>query len=152
MKKLFSILLMAIYLLFNFNFIVDATDGKENQKIDPNIYEKSEIRIQQKRTDKDTQTQEIPKEQQNLSFEIRNKPMEIEVMDQLFQTEVVEKNTITTMAKNLELFSYTENETINEVITDQQANQVNYLQYFMILLVTVTVVILFFIFPKLMKN
>lgn len=152
MKKLLSILLMVIYLLSNLNFTVVASERDKNEDIEPNIYEKKEIQIQQKGLDKNKQIKEIPLEQKKISFEKTESLEKEQFFDSLFQSSTIKKNTITEMADHLQLFSRTDSLEQEAFEKKEAPQQSNFLQYIMILLTVVAIGILFFVFPKIIKE
>lgn len=152
MKKLLSILLMVIYLLSNLNFTVVASESDKNEDIEPNIYEKKEIQIQQKGLDKNKQIKEIPLEQKKISFEKTESLEKEQFFDSLFQSSTIKKNTITEMADRLQLFSRTDSLEQGAFEKKEAPQRSNLLQYIMILVAVVAIGILIFVFPKIIKE
>lgn len=150
MKKLLSILLVIICLTSNINIVVKASNSDTD--LDPNIYEKKEIQIKQKNKDKNIQTKELPIEQKSLSFEIIEQSSERQLVNDLFQSGRTENNTIITMSSDLYLFSDTESRSNDEFELEESSQNLNILQYLMVSFVVIAIIILFVIFPRLIKE
>lgn len=150
MKKLLSILLVIICLTSNINIVVKASNSDTN--LDPNIYEKKEIQIKQKNKNKNIQTKELPIEQKSLSFEIIEQSSERQLVNDLFQSGRTENNTIITMSSDLYLFSDTESRSNDEFELEESSQNLNILQYLMVSFVVIAIIILFVIFPRLIKE
>lgn len=149
MKKLLSILIL-VCLLMNFNLISYADE--DNEDVDPNVYEKQDVHINQNKEDGLIERKELPEEQKELRFD-KNKETEREqLIDELFESTIVETNTITSKADKMELFSEADQELKSDKEEEMVSEGSNLLKILMIVVVIFTIVLLLVLVPKLQQN
>src|SRR5699024_9564178 len=101
-KKLLSIILVFLFIL-SVSSITFAED--ENDKVEPNVYKKRDINIRNNLQDNLNERKELPEKQKELTFEPPRKTEKEQISEELFQSSVIETNTTTSKATQLELFA-----------------------------------------------
>lgn len=148
-KKLLSIVIL-VPLLMNFNLISFANE--DETEVEPNVYEKQDVQVKSNDGDSLIEKRELPKEQKELTFD-KNKATESEqLVDQLFESTIIETNTITSKADKMELFSDVDQELKQDTDKELDSKSSNLLKILMILIVIVIIGLLLIIVPRLQQN
>lgn len=143
-KKLLSLLMICI-------FVGSTTIYAEEDKtpVDPNIYEKKEININSNFRDNLKQKEQLPEEQKGLTFEKPEKTDSNLIKDRLFQSFVIETNTITSKSDQLGLFSQAEGQVKRDKEEEQTSSRSNVFLILMVFAAIVIVAMFFLIIPRL---
>ncbi|MFC4024359.1 type VII secretion protein EssA [Oceanobacillus longus] len=144
--------LLSLFVLFGITLPVPLYAEEERNPVEPNIYEKEEINIYNNFQDNLIQREELPAEQQYLTFE---KPKDTEsnvLKDQLFESTVTEKNTITTKADHLNLFSEADNQTKQRSESEQTSQSSSSIITVMVAVVVIVIAAMFFLIIPRLKN
>src|SRR5690625_317437 len=147
MKKKFLSFVILLGVIIRLSTVSLADE--ESETVEPNVYEKREINIQKDFRDNLIERRELPEEQKELTFE---KPTETEseqIMDELFQSNVIETNTITSKAAQMDLFSMSDQESKRDMEEEPVPEGSNLLMILMIAGVIIIIAMLFVIIPKL---
>lgn len=148
-KKLLSIVIL-VSLLINFNLITFANENEE--EVEPNVYEKQDVQVKPNDGDSLIEKRELPEEQKELTFD-KDKVIENEqLQEQLFESTIIETNTITSKAGKMELFSEVDKELKENKENEIDSENINILKILMILIVVVIIGLLLIIAPKLQQN
>ncbi|MBU5465953.1 type VII secretion protein EssA [Virgibacillus sp. MSJ-26] len=143
--------LLSFFILLGLNICLSPVSlaDEESEDVEPNVYEKREINIQKNFRDNLIERRKLPEEQKELTFE---KPIETEseqIMDELFQSNVIETNTITSKAAQMDLFSMSDQESKRDMEEELVPEGSNLLMILMIAGVISIIAMLFVIIPKL---
>jgi len=120
-------------------------------KVEPNVYEKREIEIKKKRRDQLVEKKQLPAEQISLTFTTDKLTESEKLTEVLFQSKVIETNTITSKADKMNLFS----EGTIHLKKDKgeiEEEKTNLLKIVMIIILAGIVALLFVMIPRLQKN
>lgn len=148
-NKLLSFCLI-ISLTISFSSISYADEEKE--VVEPNVYEKREINLKQNR-DNRMERKKLPEEQMDLTFDKNEATKNEQLLDELFQTSMIETNTITSKAAQMELFSSMDEEWKREEAEEETVSEgSNLLMILMISAVLIIVAMIFIIIPKLQQT
>lgn len=145
-KKLLSILCM-FCLIFSFNSTVNAAEDEKD--VEPNIYEKRDIYIKKSNRGNLLEREELPEEQLGLTFDRDERTESEQLLDELFESSVVETNTITSKAAQMELFSVSDEPLKRDKETEVEQESTSFLTMFMIIAVIVVIGLLIIIMPRL---
>lgn len=149
MKKTLLSIVSIVFVMVSVNPVVLADQA--DTKVEPNVYEKREIEIMQKRRDQVVEKDKLPAEQLALTFTTDKLTESEKLTEVLFQTNVLETNTITSKADKMNLFSegtiY-----LKKDKEDIHEEKTNLLRVVMIIILTVIVALLFVMIPRLQRN
>lgn len=145
-KKLLSIILVFACLFFAGTVVIAE---KEDKVVEPNIYKKREINIRNYFRDNLSEPKSLPEEQKDLTFEPPAQTESEQIIDELFQSSVIETNTITSKAAQLELFSEEAHEVKRDTEEEEGSGDSNLLMILMIMIAAVIVAMLFILIPRL---
>jgi len=148
-KKLLSIILVFLSIL-SVSSITFAEDEKD--KVEPNVYKKRDINIRNNFRDNLNERKELPEEQKELTFEPPRKTEKEQISEELFQSSVIETNTITSKATQLELFSMADYEAKRDTEEEVLEESSILLIIFMIIIVAIVIVMIFLLVPRLQHN
>lgn len=149
MKKTLLSVLSIVYVMVSVHSVVYADEA--NTDVEPNVYEKREIEIKKKEGDQIVEKEALPVEQLTLTF-TNDKLTESEKLTEvLFQSKVVETNTITSKADKMNLFSEG-NIQLKKEKGEIKEEKTNLLKIVMIIILVVIVSLLFVIIPRLQRN
>lgn len=145
-KKLLSILCM-FCLIFSFNSTVNAAEDEKD--VEPNIYEKRDIYIKKSNRGNLLEREELPEEQLGLTFDQDERTESEQLLDELFESSVVETNTITSKAAQMELFDVSDEPLKRDKETEVEQESTSFLMIFMIIVVIAVIGLLIIIMPRL---
>jgi len=150
MKKSLLKISLLLMVFTSFGSVTFAEDLDEDEMIEPHVYQKGTIQINNNFRNILMNKEDLPEEQLTLTFDKPDRTDSDLLKDDLFQSFVVETNTITAKSDQLNLFSDEENVALGmkeeeEVITDH----ISLISILLIALLVIMLASLFvFIIPK----
>ena len=148
-KRQLNIVILTL-LLMNFNSISFAKE--DDEEVEPNVYEKQDVQVKPNDRNSLIEKRELPEEQKELTFD-KNKATESEqLVDQLFESTIIETNTITSKADKMELFSDVGEELKQDKGEANDSENANLLKVLMILIVVGAIGLILVIIPRLQQN
>src|SRR5699024_9091614 len=122
---------------------------EDEKDVEPNIYEKRDIYIKKSNRGNLLEREELPEEQLGLTFDRDERTESEQLLDELFESSVVETNTITSKAAQMELCSVSDEPLKRDKETEVEQESTNFLMIFMIIAVIVVIGLLVIIVPRL---
>ncbi|ASN06082.1 type VII secretion protein EssA [Virgibacillus necropolis] len=149
-KKLLSLLLL--FLLINSTTVFAVKN--EDAEVKPNIYEEKEVNINPSYGNNLEQKEQLSEEQKQLTFEKPKETGNQKLKEQLFQSSVIETNTIKSKSSQLSLFSdgNTPMEAQKEVKQQTDEGTSTIILLLLIIVLVIIVGLFLLIVPKLRKN
>lgn len=123
--------------------------AEDEKDVEPNIYEKRDIYIKKSNRGNLLEREELPEEQLGLTFDRDERTESEQLLDELFESSVVETNTITSKAAQMELFSVSDEPLKRDKETEVEQESTSFLTMFMIIAVIVVIGLLIIIMPRL---
>lgn len=132
-KKLLSITALCLMLHHPVAFADDA------DKVQPNVYEKRDVQVNSRFQDEQKHKEELPEAQKQLTFEIPKQTKKDLLKEQLFQTSVIQSNSISAKTSQMGLFEETSLHAMQKEEATQQNGAIS--KMLILLLITTAVVI-----------